>query len=343
MNDMLPMHPQPDALRPVNPLVPTNFEQALKLAEYLAASTMVPKDFQGKAANCLIAMQWGYELNVGCMQAIQNIAVINGRPSIWGDLGLALVKRHPDYEWIKEEPDAQGCTVTLKRRGEPEVIRTFTLHDAQRAGLASKDTYKAYPARMLQMRARWWAMRDAFPDALKGMPSAEEALEKDMGRAEQVTETSTPPISRAQAVKAKLKKLPDAKPAETAKEDAHPALLEEVIAAIQRADTPDALRAAAVMAQKLTNGDELPAREAYSKRLAELKALETKAAEQSHRDATALTYAQVGGHINSAKDVEALAISEQLIERVQDPQHQAELRKLVEQQRARLTSGKLPF
>ena len=43
-------------------LSPQNFDQALTFSKYLAGSDMVPKDFKGKPENCLIAMQWGYEL-----------------------------------------------------------------------------------------------------------------------------------------------------------------------------------------------------------------------------------------------------------------------------------------
>ena len=73
-------------------LSPQTFEQALTFSNYLADSDMVPKDFKGKPANCLIAMQWGYELGMQPLQAIQNIAVINGRPTIWGDMMLAICR-----------------------------------------------------------------------------------------------------------------------------------------------------------------------------------------------------------------------------------------------------------
>jgi hypothetical protein len=63
----------------------------------------------------------------------------------------------------------------IKRRDRSAVVRTFSEADAKKAGLWGKSgPWAQYPARMLQMRARGWALRDAFPDALKGLGIREE-------------------------------------------------------------------------------------------------------------------------------------------------------------------------
>lgn len=162
--------------RPAMDLTPRNIEEALHLATIMSESQMVPKDFQGNAGNCLIAMQMGAEVGLQPMQALQNIAVINGRPSVWGDAALAIVKADPRCEYVKEEVGDTSATCRVKRRGEEEVVRTFDQKDAALAGLWGKTgPWKQYPKRMLQMRARSFAIRDAFPDALRGMYIAEEA------------------------------------------------------------------------------------------------------------------------------------------------------------------------
>lgn len=71
------------AIKPTFSLAPQNLDEALKFADYLANSDIVPKDFQKKPANILVAVQWGMELGLQPMQAMQSIAVINGRPSLW--------------------------------------------------------------------------------------------------------------------------------------------------------------------------------------------------------------------------------------------------------------------
>ena len=161
-------------------LEPTTLQEAMSFAKMLADSTLVPRDFQGKPANVLVALQWGREVGLGPLQALQNIAVINGRPSIWGDSAMALVRAHPDCASIQEGVDGEGdarhgwCEVT--RRGEQPQRRTFAVSDAKRAGLWGKSgPWTQYPDRMLQMRARGFAIRDVFPDALRGLITGEEA------------------------------------------------------------------------------------------------------------------------------------------------------------------------
>ena len=161
-------------------LEPTTLQEALKFSDILASSTMVPRDFQGKPGNVLVAIQWGREVGLGPLQALQNIAVINGRPSIWGDAAIALVRGHPDCQSVQEGVEGEGetrqgwCEVT--RRGEQPQRRTFSIADAKRAGLWGKSgPWTQYPDRMLQLRARGFAIRDVFPDALRGVMTREEA------------------------------------------------------------------------------------------------------------------------------------------------------------------------
>lgn len=166
-------------------LEPNTMAEAKEFAELAAKSDLVPKDYKGNAFNILIAIQFGKELGVQPMQALQGIAVINGRPSVWGDLQLAIVKSHPECEDIEEEDMAdiranEKATCIVKRKGKKPVKRTFAKADAVTAGLWNKEgPWKTYPYRMMQMRARGFALRDAFPDALKGLISAEEAGDYD--------------------------------------------------------------------------------------------------------------------------------------------------------------------
>lgn len=164
-------------------LQPQSLDEAIKAAELLAESTFVPDEYRGKPGNILAAAQMGAELGVGWMQALQNIAVINGRPCVWGDLSLALCMRHPDFEDCIEEYDEETRTAkcTAKRARRQDVVQSFSWADACQAGLHEKNTYQKYRRRMLQMRARSWALRDQFPDAFKGLYVAEEALDIETG------------------------------------------------------------------------------------------------------------------------------------------------------------------
>jgi len=161
-------------------LRPTNFNEALQFAELIAKSDFVPRDYKEKPGNVLVAIQMGSELGLAPMQALQNIAVINGRPTVWGDAMLALVTAHKDCVDIQEINDDEKASCTIKRRGRSPITRTFTIAEAKHAGLADKQgPWKQYPKRMLQMRARAFALRDAFPDALKGLNMTEEVMDYD--------------------------------------------------------------------------------------------------------------------------------------------------------------------
>lgn len=171
-------------------LKPTTLQEAIELATLIADSGMVPKNYEGKPGAVLIAIEMGAELGLPPMAAIQNIAVINGRPSLWGDAGLAIVRSHKDFIDIVEELDTSNpknptATCIITRKGNTPTERSFSWTDAERAGLKGKQgPWTNYPKRMLQMRARWFAMRDAFPDALRGINSAEESGDIVVERAE---------------------------------------------------------------------------------------------------------------------------------------------------------------
>jgi hypothetical protein len=153
----------------------------MNLAGKLAQSAMVPKAYQGKPQDLFVAMAMGYQVGLSVEQAIQAIAVINGRPCLWGDDMLALCMAHPDFVDITETPmlkddSVVGYKIVVKRRGMSDGEAQFTLDMAKRAGLLGKQgPWTQYPERMLQLRARAFALRNRFPDALKGIKSREEA------------------------------------------------------------------------------------------------------------------------------------------------------------------------
>ena len=163
-------------------LVPQNFTERMQYCEVLAKSNLVPSGFRGKKEDIFVAIEFGLMVGLNPMQALTNISVINGRPSIWGDAALALVKASGKLEYIKEYFENDNTAVCeVKRKDEPvTVIRKFSKEDAELAGLWGRNTWKSYPKRMLQMRARAWALRDAFPDVLSGIDIAEEAQDIEL-------------------------------------------------------------------------------------------------------------------------------------------------------------------
>ena len=251
---------------------PKNLSEAMQLANILADSTIVPKDFIGKPGNVLIACQWGMELGLAPLQAMQSIAVINGRPAIWGDAMLALVQASGKLEDISEEitEDGETATCTIRRRGKPEPVkRSFTMAEAKRAGLAGKQgPWQQYPRRMLQLRARGFALRDAFADVLRGVAIAEEARDTPMMRDVTPQESGDPAQPKAEKLRGRIAAKKGAKEPEP---EAAPTL-KDVLGEIDAANDEKALEAAGAKAAKLTDAAELKdARAAYKSRLDALR------------------------------------------------------------------------
>ena len=171
-------------------LQPQNVTEAMQMAEMLSKSQMIPKNYQNKPQDTLVAMMMGSELGLHPIQALQNIAVINGKPSIYGDAMLALVQNHSAFGGIQESFDeaAQVATCIVWRKSGEKHTVTFSQADAKQAGLWGKPgPWTQYPKRMMTFRARGFALRDQFADALAGLISREEAEdmpERDMGNAQ---------------------------------------------------------------------------------------------------------------------------------------------------------------
>jgi len=162
-------------------VVPKTMQEAMDFAKVIADSDLAPKDFKGKPGNVMIAMQMGAEVGLSPMASIQNIAVINGRPSLWGDSMLAVCQTHKDFEGIEEYFDEQGTAVcTIKRKGFVPHTQTFSLKDVTLGGYDKKPgPWQTSRKRMMQMRARAFALRDRFADALRGLVMAEEAMDME--------------------------------------------------------------------------------------------------------------------------------------------------------------------
>lgn len=162
--------------------VPTTLKEAQEYATIFASSGLCPEAYRGRPNDILIVWQLGKELGLEKMQALRTLGCINGMPFAYGDGQLALIRRHPDFESIKEwfEGSMKDSTLTafcmMKRKGEEAVIREFSMEDAKLAGLwEKKGVWQLYKKRMLQHRARGICSKDTFPDALYGLMSEEEA------------------------------------------------------------------------------------------------------------------------------------------------------------------------
>ena len=183
---------------------PKTFDELDRYAQLIARSSFCPAAMKGKAGDILVAVQMGAECGLSPIQSLQNIAVINGKPSIYGDAAMALVQAHPAcqdvVETFNDTTMTASCTVT--RKGQKPHTSVFSKKDAEKAKLWGKSgPWTQYTKRMLQMRARGFALRDKFPDALKGLITAEEAQDYPVDLSStKVTVKDTSPIKEPEAI-----------------------------------------------------------------------------------------------------------------------------------------------
>ena len=176
-------------------LMPVSFREKQEMATVLFKSGLIPSGLNTPEKVC-VALEWGHELQLSPMVAVNNIAVINGKPTLSADLMGALVKRSPEYggiEWIEQTDKKAECIITriLSNGKEEKYTSTFTIEDAEKAGLLGKDVWKKYPKRMLKHRCMAYGLRDLFPDLLAGLYEPEEMESVDVPKEKNITEEAT--------------------------------------------------------------------------------------------------------------------------------------------------------
>jgi len=190
-----------------------SLDEMWRFAKAIAASGLAPKSLQ-TPESIMVAMQMGAEVGLPPMASMQNIAVINGRPSIWGDAMKGVCEASglmtDFYEDQVGTPmnDDYGFSCYAKREGRSTgSCNVFTVADAKRAGLWAKPgPWTQYPQRMLKYRARSFTLRDEFPDVLRGLHSTEEMMDVPLEtQYEDVAPPPTTPGARSEALVEKIK------------------------------------------------------------------------------------------------------------------------------------------
>jgi len=176
----------------VAPIVPRNVQEVAMVADAVIRAKLAPECYTKESgrelpdaeakSRIMIGIMKGAEVGFPPITALSTIAIINGRPTIWGDGAVALCQRDgelADQETIWEGADmARVCTVRMWRRGQAKHYEgKFSMRDAERAKLINnpkRPTWMLYPDRMLFSRARAYAIRDGFADKLCGLHIREE-------------------------------------------------------------------------------------------------------------------------------------------------------------------------
>lgn len=158
-------------------VAPKDIAESEHLSSTLAKSSLLSDAYRGKPADILSAILTGAELGLAPMQSLRSIVVIKGRPTLSADAMVSLCKRRADictYLQLKESTPTKA-TYETQRKGDPSPTQmSFSIEDAQRAGLAGNDNYKKFPAQMLRARCASAICRAVYPDLVLGLYDPEE-------------------------------------------------------------------------------------------------------------------------------------------------------------------------
>ena len=162
-------------------MVPKTLDEMFRLSQAIAISGLAPSNLS-TPEKIMVSIMAGAELGMPPFQSLQSFAVINNRPTLWGDgmLAVVLANGFGVKEWFEGEDDAYPdtmtahCEVTRPDNGDVKSAK-FSVADAKKAGLWGKSgPWSTNPKRMLKMRARAFGCRDGAADTLRGFQMREE-------------------------------------------------------------------------------------------------------------------------------------------------------------------------
>lgn len=160
--------------REVSPAIePTNMGELVQLATSAGKTGFFGAKTPEQA---LLVMMSGRDLGLSYAQSLRAFHVIENKPSLSADgmVAVALVRRDVCEYFKTIEVTNDHATVETKRAGQEAQRYTFTMADAQRAGVGGKPNWQRYPSRMLLARARSALARDVYPDLLMGLYDPDE-------------------------------------------------------------------------------------------------------------------------------------------------------------------------
>lgn len=182
------------AERAVVPFLPRDTQEMFRYANFLAASELIPFALRKKPNDILVVLLKGQDLGLTPMQSIAGINVIDGKAEVGALMMVSLILRSGMCEyWELEESTLTQCTYVTKRRGGRREIRfTYTIEEAEAAGLTKKGGSPEKIARspwntqrrtMLRRRCQSFLAREVYPDICAGLYDHDELQEvRDLER-----------------------------------------------------------------------------------------------------------------------------------------------------------------
>lgn len=169
-NELTPIQPQPQQQ--------ITLQDQMAFAKAVCQSDIIPTVYRGKPANILVAVGYGAPLGLTPMQSLQDISVINGKPTASASFIASHVRMAGHKLRIRKDEKALSVTATIVRVDDPDYPISVTRDKAwaQQMGLLNKDNYRKQPLTMLTWRAITAVAREACPEILYGVQYSPDEL-----------------------------------------------------------------------------------------------------------------------------------------------------------------------
>jgi len=156
-----------------NQLIVQNMDDVARAAKAMVQSGYF-KD-SADMAQAAVRIMAGHEMGFGTFASMTGVHIISGKPAIGSNLIAAAIKRHPAYNFKVTKHTDEVCEIKFfEYWGDHwEVVgeSTFSMKDAQAAGLLNNPVWKKYPRNMLYARAISNGARWYCPDVFGGAPT----------------------------------------------------------------------------------------------------------------------------------------------------------------------------
>lgn len=169
---------------------PEAFEHVQRVAKALASSSIVPKEFQGNIANCIVALEMSRRMNIEPFMVMQNLYIVHGRPSWKSEFVIASLRTHPEYakiRFVRDEEQGGRCRIVATDT-DGNILRGswVSIEMAKAEGWFGKagSKWKTMPDQMLMYRAASFFARVHCPEILNGMRPADEVTDIESYRRE---------------------------------------------------------------------------------------------------------------------------------------------------------------
>ncbi len=121
-------------------------------------------------AQAMVKVMAGAEIGLPPFASMSGIHIVNGKPTLGANLIATLVKNDPRYDYRVKRADNEACVLAWYEGGALVGESSFSIQEANAAGLTNKQTWKAYASDMLFARALTRGARRYAPGIFGGAP-----------------------------------------------------------------------------------------------------------------------------------------------------------------------------